>query len=72
MPMQSIFDDPDVPVTKCFQMISACNAQNVFTIKEYLNSCGIVFYDCPQPVAWTEVIKVSPCLHPMHAYVATI
>jgi nucleosome binding factor SPN SPT16 subunit len=55
---QSIFDDPDVPIGKCFHMISACNAGNVFTIKEYLNSCGIVWYDSPTPTAWTEVIKV--------------
>jgi nucleosome binding factor SPN SPT16 subunit len=56
---QAIFDDPDVPIGKCFHMISACNAQNVFTIKEYLNSCSIVWYDSPAPVSWTEVIKAS-------------
>lgn len=55
---KAIFDDPDVPIGKCFHMISACNAQNVFTIKEYLNSCSIVWYDSPAPVSWTEVIKV--------------
>ena len=59
---QSIFDDPDVPIGKCFHMISACNASNVFTIKEYLNSCGIVWYDSPTPTAWTEVIKVRQLL----------